>query len=76
MDTEDTYENMFENVGESWDESEIRTLITLIKANEFLVNKTDKDFWNKEKKNNAWKIIANLLNRTGIFFLFGCYIYM
>lgn len=50
MDTEDTYESMFEEVGESWDESEIRALITLVKANEFLVNKTEKDFWNKEKR--------------------------
>lgn len=69
-----TEENYFNNnldtfgSGDEWHEHEIWSLITLIKANEFLVDKTNKDFFNKEKKNNAWKIIANLLNKTGIFF--------
>lgn len=42
----------FEESGE-WNESEIRSLITLIKANDFLINKSDKDFFNREKKNNT-----------------------
>lgn len=47
---EETYNlDTFEEV-EEWNESEIRSLITLIKANEFLVNKSNKDFFNKEKK--------------------------
>ncbi|XP_067208770.1 transcription factor Adf-1-like isoform X2 [Linepithema humile] len=66
MKMEETYDlDTFEEV-EEWNESEIRSLITLIKANEFLVNKTNKDFFNKEKKNNAWKIIGNLLHKTEV----------
>lgn len=50
-DTEEyDYENMVEELEEEWNESEIRSLITYIKANELLFNKADKDFWNKGKK--------------------------
>lgn len=41
--------NMFEEV-EEWDESEIRSLIALIKTNKFLFDKSIKDFSNREKK--------------------------
>lgn len=65
MDNKEEYNcDMLEEDGEEWHESEIRSLITYIKANDFLVNKTKKDFWNKEKKDNAWKVIAVLLNKT------------
>lgn len=58
---------------EDWTEVEIRSLIMLIKANKLLIDKTDKDYWNKIKKDDAWKIIANLLNKTGMIFLLYIY---
>ncbi|XP_071649573.1 uncharacterized protein [Temnothorax longispinosus] len=65
MDIEEQNElDMFEEVGENWDESDIRSLIAHVKANQFLVNKSERDFTNKEKKDDAWKIIAMLLNKS------------
>ncbi|XP_077256462.1 uncharacterized protein LOC143894201 isoform X1 [Temnothorax americanus] len=65
MDIEEQNElDMFEEVGENWDESDIRSLIAHVKANQFLVNKSERDFKNKEKKDDAWKIIAMLLNKS------------
>lgn len=51
MDIEEQYElDILEEVGEEWDEPEIRSLISHVKANQFLVNKTETDFKNREKK--------------------------
>jgi len=75
MDIEEQNElDMFEEVGENWDESDIRSLIAHVKANQFLVNKTETDFKNKEKKDDAWKIIAMLLNKSGMFFMYRLYV--
>ncbi|KYN12231.1 hypothetical protein ALC57_15600 [Trachymyrmex cornetzi] len=64
MDTEEQYDwDILEETGEEWQEFEIRSMIAHVKANKFLIDKTEKDFRNKEKKDNAWKIIAALLNR-------------
>lgn len=68
MDIEEQNElDMFEGVGENWNESDIWSLIAHVKVNQFLVNKTETDFKNKEKKDDAWKIIAMLLNKSGMF---------
>ncbi|KYM94570.1 hypothetical protein ALC62_14799 [Cyphomyrmex costatus] len=66
MDTEEQYDWDMLEAGEEWHESEIRSIIAHVKANKFLIDKTQKDFSNKEKKDNTWKIIAVLLNRTEI----------
>jgi hypothetical protein len=62
--------DVLEDFENDWHESEIRSLIAYIKSNKFLVDKTEKDFSNKNKKDQTWKVIAMLLNKTGMFHYF------